>query len=213
MMAEDSDASMEVDDSKSTKEEDSESAMDMDDTDSMMEESSEGSRDKDDSESTMEKEDASAMIDLPAWFDAELTDVNTEEVLAVADLQDKVVLVETMAIWCSSCLRQQKEVKALHELLGMRDDLVTLVLDIDPNEDADNLRTFAEKHGFSWFYAVVPREVAREIGQLYGDQFLNPPSTSMLIIDQHGEVHLLPFGRKTVQDLQEVLEPFLAAGM
>jgi peptidoglycan/xylan/chitin deacetylase (PgdA/CDA1 family) len=118
-----------------------------------------------------------------------------------------------MAIWCSNCLRQQKEVKALHETLGEQEGLVTVVLDIDPNEDSDNLRDYAAKHGFDWTYAVAPREVAREIGQLYGDQYLNPPSTPMLIIDQHGEVHLLPFGRKTAEELQQALEPFLTGEM
>ena len=57
------------------------------------------------------------------------------------------------------------------------------------------------------------REVAREIGQLYGDQFLNPPSTPMLIVDRQGKVHLLPFGRKTAEDLQEALAPFLDVEM
>ena len=157
--------------------------------------------------------DEAAMRDLPAWFSAELTDVNSGETLTVADLGGKVVLVETMAIWCSNCLRQQQEVKALHETLGTEDGLVTLVLDIDPNENAEHLRDYSAKHGFDWTYVVAPREVAREIGQLYGDQFLNPPSTPMLIVDRHGEVHLLPFGRKTAQDLQEALAPFLNEGM
>ena len=147
-----------------------------------------------------------------ALFRAELTDVNSGETLTVADLQGKVVLVETMAIWCSNCLRQQQEVKALHEALGTEDDLVTLVLDIDPNENAQNLKDYAASHGFDWTYVVAPREVAREIGQLYGDQFLNPPSTPMLIVDRHGEVHLLPFGRKSADDLQEALTPFLNGG-
>ena len=157
--------------------------------------------------------DEEALMDLPAWFSAELTDVNSGETLTVAGLSGKVVLVETMAIWCSNCLRQQQEVKALHEALGMEDGLVTLVLDIDPNENAEHLRDYAAKHGFDWTYVVAPREVAREIGQLYGDQFLNPPSTPMLIVDRHGEVHLLPFGRKTAEDLQEALAPFLSEGM
>ena len=153
------------------------------------------------------------MKDLPAWFTAELIDVNSGETLTVAGLKGKVVLVETMAIWCSNCLRQQREVQALHEALGMEDGLVTLVLDIDPNENADHLRDYAAKQGFDWTYVVAPPEVAREIGQLYGDQFLNPPSTPMLIVDRHGEVHLLPFGRKTALDLQGALAQFLNEGM
>jgi hypothetical protein len=51
--------------------------------------------------------------------------------------------------------------------------------------------------------------VAREIAALYGDQFLNPPSTPMLIIDRRGQVHPLPFGIKSAADLRQALEPFL----
>ena len=173
---------------------------------------------EDDSEAmgggSMDTMESETTIDLPAWFSAELSDVNSGATLTVADLfKDQVVLVETMAIWCSNCLRQQQEVRALHEALGERDELVTLVLDVDANEDAGNLKAYAEKHDFTWLYAVAPREVAREIGQLYGDQFLNPPSTPMLIVDRQGEVHLLPFGHKTAEDLQEALAPFLDGEM
>jgi hypothetical protein len=35
---------------------------------------------------------------------------------------------------------QQEEVKALHELLGMDTHLVTVALDIDPNEQAGDLK-------------------------------------------------------------------------
>jgi peroxiredoxin len=143
------------------------------------------------------------------WFNAELTDVNTGESFKVADFHGKVVLVETMAVWCPTCFTQQKEVQTLHELLGMRDDLVSLGLDIDPNETADILKAYTNKNGFDWLYAVAPAEVAREIGHLYGDQFLNPPSAPMLIIDRQGQVHPLPFGVKSAQALQEALGPYL----
>jgi thiol-disulfide isomerase/thioredoxin len=149
----------------------------------------------------------------PAWFSAELTDVNTGQALTIAGFQGKVVLVETMAIWCPNCLQQQKEVKALHEAVGMSQDLVTVVLDIDPNENAGDLGAYSARNGFDWTYAVAPRKVAREIGQLYGDQFLNPTSTPMLIVDRHGEAHPLPFGIKSASTLQETLDPFLNDGM
>lgn len=148
----------------------------------------------------------------PAWFNAELTDVNSGETFKIADFKGKVVLVETMAVWCPLCLRQQGQVRALHELLGEREDLISLALDIDPNEDAELLQAHANQNGFDWRYAVAPAEVSREIGLLYGAQFLNPPSTPMLIIDRQGEVHLLPFGQKDVQTLQEALTPLLNEG-
>ena len=207
MMKEDPDAAAK-DDADSMKMGEADS-MEKDDAGATMAEESDAMS-KDDSTGSMDED---AMMDLPSWFSAELTDVNSGDTLTVADLKGKVVLVETMAIWCSNCLRQQKEVKALHEALGMEDGLVTLVLDIDPNENAEHLRDYAAKHGFDWTYVVAPREVAREIGQLYGDQFLNPPSTPMLIVDRHGEVHLLPFGRKSAEDLHDALTPFLNEDM
>jgi thiol-disulfide isomerase/thioredoxin len=157
--------------------------------------------------------DTGATVSLPAWFSTELTDVNTGQAFTIAGFQGKTVLVETMAIWCPNCLRQQKEVKALHEAAGMNEDFVTVVLDVDPNEHAGDLSAYSTRNGFDWTYAVAPRDVAREIGQLYGDQFLNPTSTPMLIVDRHGEAHPLPFGIKSASTLQQALAPFLDGGM
>lgn len=150
-----------------------------------------------------------AMADLPAWFAVALTDVNTGETFTVADLHGRVVLVETLAVWCSKCLQQQRNIQALQAQLGERDDFVSLGLGVDPNESDAVLKEHAARNGFDWKYAVAPREVAREIAGLYGDQFLNPPSTPMLIIDRQGQVHLLPFGIKSVDELRAALDPFL----
>jgi hypothetical protein len=153
------------------------------------------------------------MVELPAWFSASLTDVNSGQSFTVADYQGKVVLVETLAVWCSNCLKQQREVLALHQALGERDDFISVGLDIDLNESADQLRDHAERNGFDWVYAIATPEVARAISDLYGVNFLNPPSTPMLIIDRHGQAHPLPFGIKSAADLQAALEPFLSEGM
>ncbi len=162
---------------------------------------------------TARREAEPAGVSGPAWFSSELTNVRTGETFSVAGFRGKVVLVETMAIWCSTCLAQQNQVKALHATLGQQDDFVTVVLDIDPFEDGATLQRYAEQNGFDWIYAVAPAEVAREIGELYGAQFLNPPSAPMLIIDRQGQVHPLPFGVKDAQTLLASLNPFLAAGM
>jgi hypothetical protein len=149
----------------------------------------------------------------PDWFKAALTDARNGESFTIAGFQGKAVLVETLAMWCSNCLKQQGQVLALHGLLGERDDFISLGIDIDPNENAAALQAYTNQNGFAWLYSVAPPEVAREIGQLYGDQFLNPPSTPMLIIDRHGEVHLLPFGIKSAESLLAALQPFLDGSM
>lgn len=153
------------------------------------------------------------MMEAPAWFGVSLTNVRTGEAFTIHDFKGKVVLVELMAQWCSNCKKQQGQVKLLNEQLGMPADLVTVVLDVDPNEDAASLKSYAENNGFDWNYAIAPVEVSREIGNLYGDNFLNPPSTPVLIIDRKGQVHPLPFGIKSVEDLMKAIEPFLKDGM
>ncbi|MER2597893.1 MAG: hypothetical protein ABTQ73_00040, partial [Caldilineales bacterium] len=148
--------------------------------------------------------------DLPAWYSAELINVNNSQPFTVADFHGKVVLIETLAVWCSNCMKQQRQVMALHDALGEREDFVSVGLDIDLNESADQLLTHTSTNGFDWVYAVATPDVARAISDLYGVNFLNPPSTPMLIIDRAGEAHPLPFGIKSAADLQTALEPFLA---
>ena len=62
------------------------------------------------------------MMETPAWFTAELLNVSNGETYTIQDLKGKVVLVETLAIWCSNCKKQQGQVKLLHEMLGMNKD-------------------------------------------------------------------------------------------
>lgn len=153
------------------------------------------------------------MMSRPAFFDAALIDVTTGESFTLNDFAGKVVLVETMAVWCPSCLRQQMEVKQLQDTLGDQDDFLTVILDIDPNEDADDLKAYVEAHDFQGYYAVPSAEVSSEIGNIYGSQFLNPPSTPIFIIDRHGEVHPLPFGFKDAGVLEEAVRMYLQVEM
>jgi peroxiredoxin len=154
-----------------------------------------------------------AMLEAPGWFGASLTNAATGETFKIQDLKGKVVLVETLALWCSTCLRQQKEVKALHEQLGDREDFQSVGIGVDINESLVALKDYTAKNGFDWLYTVASADLARELGERYGQQFLNPPSAPMFIIDRHGEVHPLPFGVKSAADLQKALEPFLNEAM
>ncbi len=154
-----------------------------------------------------------AMMESPAWFSQTLTNVNSGETTSIQDLKGKVILVETMAIWCPKCLKQQGQVKALHETLGERDDFLSITLDIDSNEDANSLKFYAQENGFDWFYAVSTVDISRDIAAQYGDQFLNPPSTPIVVIDRHGVSHPMPFGFKSADDLLKFIQPFLDESM
>lgn len=160
-----------------------------------------------------EKPVDNAMMEAPAWYSVTLTNVSSAETFTINDFKGKVVLVEAMAQWCSNCKKQQMEVLSLHEKLGMDSDLVTIALDIDPNESGEALQAYAASNGFDWIYAVSPADVSRELGNLYSAQFLNPPSTPILVIDRQGEAHPLPFGIKSADDLYEAIKPYLDSDM
>jgi cytochrome oxidase Cu insertion factor (SCO1/SenC/PrrC family) len=145
----------------------------------------------------------------PEWFDMELVDAQTGETFTMNDYAGKVILLETMAMWCPNCVVQANEVRNLHEALGHPDDLISVSLDVDINEDTAPLKEYALDNGFEWRFAVAPLLLARALGNLYTAEYLNPPLNPMLIIDREGNVHHLEYGFKDAETLQKVVEPYL----
>jgi cytochrome oxidase Cu insertion factor (SCO1/SenC/PrrC family) len=149
-------------------------------------------------------------MEMADWLGTSLVDVRTGQAFKVSDSTGKVVLVETMAVWCTTCHAQQQQIQSLHGKLANNPDFVSVSFDIDPNETPDILKKYVESNnGFNWMYAIAPADLARTIGQTYGDQFLNPPSAPVLIIDRHGIAHPLPFGLKNAEDLMKAIQPYL----
>jgi peroxiredoxin len=148
-------------------------------------------------------------VSRPDWFGISLTDAQTGETFTINDFAGEVVLLETMAMWCPNCTVQANEVRDLHKLLENPDDVVSVSLDVDINEDEASLRGYVQDYGFEWRFAVAPLEVARALGNLYTAQYLNPPLSPMMIIDRDGKVHHLEYGLKDAETLRKYLEPYL----
>lgn len=144
------------------------------------------------------------------WFNMKMTDVRTGEGFRVSDFTGKVVLVETMATWCPTCVIQATQVKKLHELLGNPDDLISVSLDTDLHEDPAVLKDYASSYRFDWPFAIAPLLVQRALGNLYNAEYLNPPLSPMLIIDREGKVQQLNYGIKDAETLKKIVEPLLS---
>ncbi|MCB2178666.1 redoxin family protein [bacterium] len=189
----------------------------MDESNDMMEEDSadmdSGEHDTmDNSSDEMMDEDAGMMDEEmmgSLWYTHQFQDATTGQTFSVSDFKGKVVLVETMAMWCSNCKAQQNQIILLHEMLGERDDFVSVGLNIDPQEDLGMLSGYVEENGFDWYYGVASEEVIADISSSLGGQFLNPPSVPIVLVDQDGNLHTLPFGIKSAESLLEYLDPFL----
>ena len=140
-----------------------------------------------------------------AWAVAPLTDVATGETFRIADLAGSVVIIEPMAIWCSNCRAQQGDVQeALAQLPAGR--VVYVVLDVDPNEDAASLAEYQAANGFSGRYAIAGDDVARALAADFGDQFLNPPSTPMLVVGTDGTVTRTDDGHKGTDEIVDLAQ-------
>jgi len=149
-------------------------------------------------------------MEMADWLGTALVDARTGQNFKISDFAGKVVLVETMAVWCTNCYAQQQQIQSLHGLLGSNADFVSVSFDIGPNETPDILKKYVDNNsGFNWMYAIAPADLTREIGRTYGDQFLNPTATPILVIDRHGIAHPLPFGLKNAGDLMKTIQPYL----
>lgn len=148
-----------------------------------------------------------AVLDQP-WATAALVDVTTGETFRLADLAGKVLIIETMAIWCHNCRIQQTSVeKALTQLPA--DRIVYVLLDVDPNEDAASLAAYRTNNGYTGRYVIATADVARALAADFSDQVLSPPSTPIVIVSTDGTVTPTNFGQKSTDDIVALA---LAAG-
>jgi thiol-disulfide isomerase/thioredoxin len=146
-----------------------------------------------------------AVVLAQTWAAAPLVDVSTGETFRIADHAGKVIIIETMAIWCTNCRAQQGDAQAALARLPA-DDVVYIVLDVDRNEDGASLATYQTRNGFQGRYAVAGNDVARALAAEFGDQFLNPPSTPMVVIGTDGTVTRTDFGHKGPDDIVALAE-------
>lgn len=146
----------------------------------------------------------------PDWYDYEFEDAATGEKFSINQFKGQVVLVETMATWCSNCLKQQQQLLELHQLLGERDDFVSIGISVELDMDPVRLGMYLENYGFDWLYGIADESVQASIVSSLGGQFLNPPATPMFIVDKNGVTHELPLGKiKTADELLAFVEPYL----
>ena len=89
------------------------------------------------------------------------------------------------------------------------DDVVMISIDSDSNEDATLLRRYAEQLGFSWRFAVAPREVMASVAQEIGNGFLTQTNEPMFVVSaKTGRAHALPFGHKSEEDLRTAVQRY-----
>lgn len=111
------------------------------------------------------------------WQNFSFQTVEDSENFTVSGLE-KPVLIETFAVWCTTCSRQQQEIKKLHEDLNV----TSVSLNVDPNENAGKVIDHKQENGFDWRYAVAPVEVTNALRTEFGNSVANPPSAPVILV-------------------------------
>lgn len=137
------------------------------------------------------------------WLETPLADIATGETFSLSDFAGKKVLVESFAVWCPVCTQQQEEIKKLHELLG--EEVVSVSLDTDPNEDAALVAQALQERGFTWRFAVAPRRMTEALLAEFGQTVAYAPAAPVILICENQISRFLPRGVKDVEELQEEL--------
>lgn len=137
------------------------------------------------------------------WMDIELKDVTSKEMFKISDFKGKKILLESFAVWCPTCTKQQNELKKFHTEIG--DDVVTINLDTDPNEDEQKVIDHVNKNGYDWRYAVSPTDLTRSLIDEFGVGIVNAPSTPVILICEDGSSRQLPSGFKSTEKLKSEL--------
>jgi len=138
----------------------------------------------------------------PAWMDFELKDIRTGESFKISDFAGKPILLESFAVWCPTCTKQQRDIKELHEEVG--DDVISISLDTDPEEDEARVLAHIQSNGFEWYYAISPIELTQSLIDEFGNSIVSAPSVPMILICEDGSFRKLGgFGSRDVDKLKE----------
>jgi hypothetical protein len=138
------------------------------------------------------------------WKEAELINIQDGSTYTIASLSDKPILLESFAVWCPTCTRQQREVKELHEDSDFGDKFYSIGLDTDENEDAERVLGHVRQNGFDWRYSVSNNKLTNALIDEFTFKIVNAPSAPMVLICQGNQMtHFLELGVKSSDELKE----------
>lgn len=137
-----------------------------------------------------------------SWIDIELTDVVTGEIFRISDF-DKPIVMESFAVWCPTCKRQQDEIQ---KLIDSGDDSIHISVDTDPNEDSAKIVEHINRYGYTWSFVVFPAVATQLLIDDFGVGIVNAPGAPVILICPDKMARLLKSGVKSAGELREEID-------
>lgn len=134
----------------------------------------------------------------PLWIDEPFFDVKENTTRTIASLE-KPVLVESFAVWCPTCTRQQKEVKRLHDEFDVQH--TSLSLNTDTNEGPAKVAKHARHNEFDWTYGVASPGLLKALQDDFGPSIFVAPNVPKILVCSDTSYRRLPDGVRTAETL------------
>jgi hypothetical protein len=134
------------------------------------------------------------------WQEIDFADIITGQTFKITDFSGKIVLLESFAVWCPTCTRQQEHIQEFHSLAT---EIITISLDTDPNENIETVKNHIQSNNFEGIYAIAPREMTQSLIDEFGIRIVNAPSVPIVLICDTGDTRLLARGLKNPEKLQQ----------
>ena len=138
------------------------------------------------------------------WRDGELTDVLTGKTFKISDFKGKPILLESFAVWCPTCLQQQRKIK---ELIAQESEgeVIHISIDTDPNEDAQQIIDHANENDLVWLFAISPTAYTLALIDEFTTRVIAAPTAPVILIcdDPEQTARLLKRGVKSANELKE----------
>ncbi len=131
-------------------------------------------------------------VKVPDTWEFEMSDDTT---LSLSDLEGHVVLVDLMAIWCSSCAIQNGYLETVYDSLG--DSLIIISLTVDSSETASMIANYKLEEDLAWAHGVDDGKF------LYYFSISSIPS--MVLIDANGYFRYFHVGLWSVESISSTV--------
>ena len=129
------------------------------------------------------------------WKRQDLVDAVSGETFQIKDFEGQVVFIESFAVWCPTCLKQQIEMAKV-------DGVVHVSIDTDPNEDESIVKEHAERNGLDWRFVVSPIEVTKALISEFGAGVVSAPRAPVIMVCEDQSTRFLPGGLKDAEKLK-----------
>jgi len=138
------------------------------------------------------------------WRNVEINDVVSGEMFKISDFTGEKVFIESFAVWCPTCRKQQDKIKELHAELG--DAIVSISLNTDPNEDSAKVLGHVNRYNYDWRFAVAPVEMTKSLIAEFGINIVNAPGAPVVLVCEDQSARLLGRGLKDKDELKMEIE-------